>query len=75
MQDSILIIDCNDIQHIVKIDNVKDFGTYQAFKNPPITTVYLKKLENNLLDIKTYESEDSIRTRYSKIYDELHKEG
>ena len=74
MQDSILIVDCNDNQHVVKIDNVKDFGTYQSFKNPPITTVYLKELENNLWDIKTYESEDSIRSRFSKLYDELHKE-
>ena len=74
MQDSILIIDCKDLQHVVKIDNIKSFGTYQAFKNPPITTVYLKELENNLWDIKTYESEDSIRSRFSKLYDELHKE-
>ena len=74
MQDSILIIDCKDVQHIVKINNVRDFRTYQTFKNPPITTVYLKELENNLLDIKTYESENSIRLRYSKIYDVLHKD-
>lgn len=74
MQDSILIIDCNNTQHVVKIDNVKNFETYQAFKNPPITTVFLKELENNLWDIKTYELEDSLRLRYSKIYDELHKE-
>ena len=75
MQDSILIIDCKDVQHVVKINNIKDFKANQYFKNKPITTVYLKELENNLLDIKTYESENSIRLRYSKIYDELHKEG
>lgn len=75
MQDSILIIDCKDIHHIVRIDNIKDFSTFQSFKNPPITTVYLKELTDNLLDIKTYESENSVRLRFSKIYDELHKEG
>jgi len=74
MQDSILIVDCKNVHHVVKIDNIKDFGTYQPFKNASITTVYLKELANNLLDIKTYESEDSIRLRYSKIYDGLYKE-
>ena len=73
MQDSISIIDCHEKQHIIKINNIKNFSTYQGFKNPPITTIYLKELENNFLDIKTYESEESVRKRFSKLYDELHK--
>lgn len=73
MQDTISIIDCENVKHTVKINNVKDFSTYQYLKKHPITTVHLKELENNLLNIKTYESEDSIRDRFSMIYDDLHK--
>lgn len=71
MQDSILIMDCNDIRHTIKIDNIKNFSSNTQ---KTITTVHLKELENNFWDIKTYESEDPIRLRYSKLYDTLHKE-
>lgn len=75
MQDSILIIDCFDKQHIVKIDNVKNIDSfYNNNAKKSITIVYLKELHNNLLDIRTYELEDSFRLRYSKVYDGLHKE-
>ena len=71
MQDYIIVTDCFDTEHTIKINNVKDFDSN---KDKTITSVLLKELVNNLSDIKTYESEDAIRLRYSKIYDELYKE-
>lgn len=71
MQDTFTVLDCRDVEHSIKIDNVKSFDSN---KDKTITVVYLKELENNLWDIRTYESENSIRFRYSKLYDQLHKE-
>lgn len=76
MQDSILIVDCFDKEHIIKIDSILDFISHQTFKNSPITIIKLKEtLENGIhKDYRTYELEESVRLRYSKIYDTLHKE-
>lgn len=77
MQDKILIVDCYDEQHIVHVDDILTFDTLRGFNKPPITIVRLKEIafDNVHKDFKTYESENSIRLRYSKIYDALHKEG
>lgn len=75
MVDFIEISDCFGHKVEIKIDSILDFDIYTK-GSKPITIIKLKeKLENGInKDFKTYESGNSIRLRYSKIYDELHKE-
>ena len=74
MQDCILIVDCQNFQHKVKIDNVKSIESfYNRNEKRSITTVHFKQIDKNLLDIKTYELADNLRLRFSKLYDESHK--
>ena len=75
MQDSILIIDCFDNRHKIKIDDVLDFSTFSKGVKP-ITIIKLNETFGNGIhkDFRTYENENALRLRYSKIYDELHKE-
>lgn len=74
MIDFIEISDCFGHKIQIKINSILDFDIYTK-GSKPITIIKLKeKLENgNNKDFRTYESEDSVRLKYSKIYDELYK--
>lgn len=73
MQEKMYVSDCKEEDHLIEVDNVKNITSeFHHYEKVNITTIHFKKVWNNLWDIKTYESENSFRDRFSKLYGKLH---
>ena len=64
----IKITDCFDYIHFINTENIKEITSfYNNNAKKSITIIHLIELTNNLLDVRTYESEFSVKRRLSNL--------